>query len=135
MNGAWETLLRWKDYRGRSTRTEFWMYVLWSYLAIIGFYIFYGLVMYLTGAADGGPINIVFGVLLIVLVVVTATAHLAVAVRRLHDMGLSGWWMLLSLVPIVSLGILVCFCIDSQAGTNRFGPNPKFDDELAATFG
>lgn len=134
MNGALETFLRWKDYSGRATRTEFWMYLLWSYIALIGSYLLYAVLMYVSGAPDGGLVNIVLGALFVLLMVAATVAHVAVAVRRLHDIGISGWWLLLSVVPVVSLGILICFFIDSHAGTNRFGPNPKYDDELVATF-
>jgi uncharacterized membrane protein YhaH (DUF805 family) len=50
---------------------------------------------------------------------------LAVSVRRLHDIGLSGWWYLIVLVPFGALVLTVLAIIDSQAGANRFGPNPK----------
>jgi len=135
MKGALETFLRWKDYSGRATRTEFWMYVLWSYIAVIAGFIAFDLIVEVTGSPPSGVIHIISAALFLLLLLATALAHLAVAVRRLHDIGISGWWLLLSLIPIVSLGILICFCIDSEVGENRFGPNPKFNDELAATFG
>jgi uncharacterized membrane protein YhaH (DUF805 family) len=54
---------------------------------------------------------------------------LAVSVRRLHDIGMNGWWVLLNLVPLGGLVLLVLFCQDSQPGDNNYGPNPK---EVAA---
>ncbi len=51
---------------------------------------------------------------------------LAVAVRRLHDTGRSGWWMLLNLLPgLGTLILLVFFVFESEEGTNEYGPNPK----------
>ncbi len=51
---------------------------------------------------------------------------LAVAVRRLHDTDRSGWWILISLVPLIgSIVLLVFYVMDSTPGQNRFGPNPK----------
>jgi uncharacterized membrane protein YhaH (DUF805 family) len=51
---------------------------------------------------------------------------LAVGIRRLHDIGKSGWWCLILLVPIVGFIVLLIFsCIDSQPGGNKYGPNPK----------
>ena len=51
---------------------------------------------------------------------------LAAAVRRLHDIGKSGWWMLLALIPIVGpIVLIVFFCLDSQPGDNAYGANPK----------
>lgn len=56
----------------------------------------------------------------------TAVPSLAVTVRRLHDIGRSGWWFLLGLIPIVGAIVLLVFMVtDSQAGANRYGPNPK----------
>jgi uncharacterized membrane protein YhaH (DUF805 family) len=50
----------------------------------------------------------------------------AVGVRRLHDIGKSGWWLLIAFVPFVGPVILLVFnCMDSQPGANQWGPNPK----------
>jgi len=47
-------------------------------------------------------------------------------VRRLHDTGKSGWWLLIVLVPIVGpIVLLVFYVLDSQPGANEYGPNPK----------
>ena len=51
---------------------------------------------------------------------------LAVSVRRLHDIGKSGWWLLLNIVPLVGPLVLLYFAVkDSQPGSNQYGPNPK----------
>jgi uncharacterized membrane protein YhaH (DUF805 family) len=53
---------------------------------------------------------------------------LAVGVRRLHDIGKSGWWLFISLIPLVgSLWLLVYAVTDSQPGDNQYGPNPKMN--------
>jgi len=52
--------------------------------------------------------------------------QIAVSIRRLHDTGRSGWWYLLILIPILGWLVLIYFyTIDSQTGTNAYGPNPK----------
>ena len=49
-----------------------------------------------------------------------------VSVRRLHDTGRSGWWLLLNFVPIIGpLVVTIFMLLDSQPGTNKYGPNPK----------
>ena len=54
------------------------------------------------------------------------TVSLSVCIRRLHDIGKSGWWYLLSFVPIIGWLAMIYFCVlDSQAGVNEYGPNPK----------
>jgi uncharacterized membrane protein YhaH (DUF805 family) len=51
---------------------------------------------------------------------------LAVEMRRLHDTGRSGWWIWITLVPIVDIIVLLVFlCQDSNLGDNKYGPNPK----------
>jgi uncharacterized membrane protein YhaH (DUF805 family) len=51
---------------------------------------------------------------------------IAVSVRRLHDIGKSGWHLLVALVPCVGGFILLYWhCLDSESGTNAYGPNPK----------
>jgi len=47
-------------------------------------------------------------------------------VRRLHDIGKSGWWALLMIVPIIGALVLIYFAVqDSQEGSNEYGANPK----------
>ena len=51
---------------------------------------------------------------------------IAVAIRRLHDTGRTGWWLLLALIPLIGAIVLIVFyCLDSQPGENEYGPNPK----------
>ena len=50
---------------------------------------------------------------------------IAVGIRRLHDIGKSGWWYLLILLPLVNLVLIYFFILDSQPGENQYGPNPK----------
>ena len=54
---------------------------------------------------------------------------LAVTVRRLHDTGRSGWFMLINVIPVIGLIVFfVTMLLDSQPGENRYGPNPKMSD-------
>ena len=51
---------------------------------------------------------------------------LAVAVRRLHDIGKSGWMLFIGLIPLVgAIWLLILLLRDSEAGENKYGPNPK----------
>lgn len=50
----------------------------------------------------------------------------AVFTRRMHDIGKSGWWWLIGLIPVVGTIVLFVFmCKDGQPGDNAYGPNPK----------
>jgi uncharacterized membrane protein YhaH (DUF805 family) len=47
-------------------------------------------------------------------------------VRRLHDTGRSGWWLLIGIIPLIGgIVLIVWFAQDGERGVNRFGPNPK----------
>ncbi len=55
---------------------------------------------------------------------------LAVTVRRLHDTNRSGWWYLITFVPLGGIVLLVFMCLDSEPGSNKWGPNPKEPQEM-----
>lgn len=100
--------------------------VLWSWFPIaICFVAYAGLLMAL-GAREGGAIHAVLAILFLLLWISIAAAHLAVSVRRLHDAGFSGWWMLMAILPPLNVVLLIFFCLDSEPGDNRFGPSPKY---------
>ena len=68
-----------------------------------------------------------------VLIPITLTAlfipSLAVAIRRLHDIGKSGWYYLLVLIPIIgAIWLIVLFVTEGEQGENQYGPNPKNDN-------
>jgi uncharacterized membrane protein YhaH (DUF805 family) len=69
--------------------------------------------------AMGGPINGAVSLILLY-------PSLAVDVKRLHDRGKSGWWILLLLVPVLGLiwFIVECGCLKGTDGPNRFGADP-----------
>lgn len=107
--GCWK---KYVEFSGRARRKEYWMFVLFNFLASIA-----------AGIVDG-----ILGTALIsgVYSLAAILPGLAVGVRRLHDTGRSGWWVLISLVPIIGIIVLLVFlCMDSEPGANRFGANPK----------
>ena len=120
MNYFLEALGKYAVFSGRARRSEYWYFVLFTCLiafalAALGFSV---------AAATGGRPTLAeylvdfFSVLIFL-------PSLAVSVRRLHDIGMSGWWVLLNLVPFGSLVLLFFFCQDSQGGPNVYGPSPK----------
>ncbi len=77
-----------------------------------------GLVGLGTGVGIGYVLVLLYGLAVIV-------PGIAVAVRRLHDTGRSGWWYLISLVPSVGdIVLLVFMLLASTPGDNVYGPNP-----------
>ncbi|MDE6046721.1 MAG: DUF805 domain-containing protein [Alistipes sp.] len=100
------------DFKSRARRQEFWMFMLVNFainivLSIIGGLLHFGLLGSIYGLAVLVP-------------------SLSVGVRRLHDMGKSGWWYLICLVPVLGIIYLIyLWCQDSQSGSNEWGANPK----------
>ena len=107
-----KVLKQYADFSGRARRKEYLMFTLFNMIfAIIAsiidgvlgmpiFYLVYALAMLIPG--------------------------LAVAVRRLHDVGKSGWMLLVGLIPLIGgIWLLVLMVTDSQAGANKWGENPK----------
>ncbi len=116
------------NFRGRATRTQFWMFTLVHMLIIIALQVMMGALTPAPGSVDGGAAAGIFGLLVLVYILGTLVPSLAITARRLHDSGRSAWWYLLSLIPVIGLVVLVFFCLDSDAD-NKWGLNPKADLE------
>lgn len=101
------------NFSGRARRSEYWYFTLANILL--------GIISGILGV-------VVPGFMLIVNIVGLALIipSLAVCVRRLHDIGKSGWFYLLSFIPLIGqILIIIWFCQDSQPGENKWGANPK----------
>ena len=58
---------------------------------------------------------------------------LAVAIRRLHDTGRSGWWLLIALIPLIGpIVLFVFYVLDRDRAPNQYGPSPKYSARAAA---
>jgi uncharacterized membrane protein YhaH (DUF805 family) len=114
-------LLAWSKYAvfsGRSRRKEYWMFQLINLLIAA---------VLVAGDLASGMRSMGFNALLVLYAFATILPGLAVAVRRLHDINRSGWWLLLSLIPFGGLVLLIFACLDSDPGPNQYGPNPKLE--------
>ncbi|HEV2817533.1 MAG TPA: DUF805 domain-containing protein [Allosphingosinicella sp.] len=124
-------LRRFADFAGRSRRREYWLWVLFFVVtlsALTWLDIRLGLGGSATGSSSGGGVSfdVNFGPLGIVFGLATLVPSLAVGVRRLHDLGKSGWWMLLAIIPFIGwLYQLFVFTQPGVPGPNRYGPDPK----------
>lgn len=115
-------------FSGRATRSEFWFFFLFNIIAVIIFGITAGIVAAALGWDTTSAEGLADLYLLAALV-----PWLALNVRRLHDIGFSGWWLLISMVPLLGPITMLVFCAqDSQPGANRFGPNPKGVNALSS---
>ena len=115
------------NFTGRARRKEYWMFALFQF--IIGLLLM-AIIFSFGFNAEDPTLN--FGVILYLLfALVSFLPGLAVAVRRLHDAGKSGWMYLIALIPFIgAIWLLVLLVMDSQPGTNKWGPNPKEDNNL-----
>ncbi|HEV2748517.1 MAG TPA: DUF805 domain-containing protein [Allosphingosinicella sp.] len=127
MNWAILPLKRYSDYGGRSRRKEFWLFqLLMLVLSVI------------TGALDFalGLDRLLFdsmGPLTFATFAALVTPSLAVAIRRLHDIGRSGWWLLMIFVPILGLLVLIYFFVlEGTRGPNGYGPDPLETERAGA---
>lgn len=116
-------------FKGRTRRSEYWLFhLLYIPTIILAEIILSAILLKLLAILlDQLAISlyIYIGIqLFIVLYIIIA--EIAISVRRLHDIGKSGWYYLITLIPLVgAIILLVWFCQDSQPGTNRWGKNPK----------
>lgn len=108
-----KVLKNYVGFQGRARRKEYWMFVLISTIISI-------VLTTLESMLD------IYSFLSGLYSLAILLPSLAVGVRRLHDTGRSGWWLLISFIPLIGAIILIVFmCQDSQEFDNQYGPNPK----------
>jgi len=106
-------LKKYTVFDGRARRKEYWMFFLFHMIVAIALVIVESIVLF--------P-----GVLSGIYMLGTLLPAIGVSIRRLHDTGKSGWWIFISLVPIIGgLWYLYLMVIDGSAGDNQYGANPK----------
>jgi len=127
MNWYLKVWKQYADFSGRARRKEYWMFYLFNVIVEMLFAIIIGIaaVGIMTTSRDESLLflaaipAIIYGLAIFI-------PNLAVTVRRLHDTGKSGWWIFISLIPLVGgIWLLVLLCTDSESGTNKWGDNPK----------
>jgi len=112
-------LRNYSKFSGRSQRSEYWFFFLFYLLIGFGLAIVDGMLGFFDQDEDYGLLSGIFAIAMLI-------PSLAVNVRRLHDIGRSGWWLLIALIPIVGSLVLFWFAVqDSEPGSNAYGPNPK----------
>ncbi|MFJ6057390.1 MULTISPECIES: DUF805 domain-containing protein [Burkholderia] len=112
-------LNQYAKFDGRARRAEYWYFALLTGIVSI--------VCQVVAAAAEDPSAI--AMLLMVVVALASLAlvlpSLAVTVRRLHDTDRSGWFVLITLIPLVgAIVLLVWMCARGTEGPNRYGPDP-----------
>jgi uncharacterized membrane protein YhaH (DUF805 family) len=118
MNWYLEVLKKYAVFNGRARRKEYWMFVLGNLIVAI--------IASVLDSVLFGSKTVGLGPLYLIYMLAVLVPGLAVSVRRLHDVGKSGWFILIAFIPIVGpIWLLVLTCMDGQPGENPYGPNPK----------
>lgn len=119
MNWYLEVLKKYVDFSGRARRKEYWMFILFNMIFLIIAAILDNVLGIAIEYLYYGPIYILYALAVLL-------PGLAVAVRRLHDVGKSGFYVFINFIPIVGgIWFIVLMCTDGTPGENQYGPNPK----------
>lgn len=124
MKWVMAVLKKYAVFTGRARRKEFWMFYLFIFVGVI--------VAIILDNVLGTTIESMrykgmgYGLFTILVYLAILIPTLAVVVRRLHDIGKSGWWICIGFIPLIgSIWLIVLLATDSQPGENQYGPNPK----------
>lgn len=119
-----KVLRQYADFNGRARRKEYWLFALFNFLFSVLASIFDLVLNLQPPDADTGPIAGLYALVIIV-------PSLAVTVRRLHDVGKSGWMFFIVFIPIVGFfWMLYLLTLEGDAHDNEFGPDPKQEDVI-----
>jgi len=106
------------NFSDRASRSEYWLFCLLIFIATIVLSIIDGLTGTYNIKSGHGLLNTIFSLAAFI-------PSIAVSVRRLHDVNKSGWWLLISLIPIIgAIWLLVLYCTKGTEGDNEFGSDP-----------
>ncbi|AGA77242.1 DUF805 domain-containing protein [Echinicola vietnamensis] len=115
-----KVLNHYADFTGRARRKEYWMFVLVNFLVMMVVGIISGLLS--TAFSSEVPFVLFYGAYSLAILVPT----LAVTVRRLHDIGKSGWMYFVGLIPLIGgIWLLVLLVTEGNHGPNQYGEDPK----------
>ena len=119
-----KVLNNYATFSGRARRSEFWFFGLFNMIFAILAMVIDNILG--TTLDMGYGVSLPYGYIYLIYVLAVFIPGLAVAVRRLHDVGKSGWMYFVGLIPIIgAIWLLVLFFTDSQVGSNKLGENPK----------
>lgn len=123
MFGWWKKVVyeNYASFNGRARRAEYWYFALANVVIFFPLYILgmIGVYMQLIWLVALGFGAYILGLLAIFI------PSLAVGVRRLHDIGKSGWYYLLGCIPLVNIILIVWFFTDGNRFANNYGEDPK----------
>lgn len=124
MNYYLAVLKNYAQFSGRARRSEYWYFVLFNLI--------FAIVAIVLDKILGTNIDpLPYGAFYILYVLAVFIPGLAVSVRRLHDIGKSGWMYFIAFIPVVGfIWLLILFFTEGNADSNEYGPNPKAATEV-----
>jgi uncharacterized membrane protein YhaH (DUF805 family) len=126
MNWYLKVLKQSFDYKGRARRKEFWMFVLFNTIFVFIIMSLIFLLKYIMNEFDGKNVLVqILGTFNGIFILAMLIPSLALTVRRLHDIGKSGWMILISLIPIIGGIWLLILMFTDSTNQNQYGVNPK----------
>ncbi|MCC2547391.1 DUF805 domain-containing protein [Hymenobacter sp. BT175] len=119
-------LRNYANFNGRARRKEYWMFTLFNIVFSIA-------VAIADQVLNLGSESFGYGILSIIYSLAMIIPGLAVAVRRLHDVNKSGWFLFIALIPIIGgIWLLILFCTEGTHGSNQYGEDPKQQPDVLA---
>lgn len=111
-----DVMKKYAVFEGRARRKEYWMFQLIAFLISIG------LIIIDTILGSFNILQMIFSVAILL-------PSLGVSIRRLHDIGKSGWWLFIALIPLIGgIWLLILHCNEGDNGSNRYGSDPKLSE-------
>ncbi len=100
------------DFTGRDSREQYWMFILFYMIIYIGLTV-------VDSILTGGLLGMLFSLALLI-------PSIAIATRRLHDIGKSGWWQIIVLIPLIGLIVLIVWlATPGVKEANQYGESPS----------
>jgi len=114
MNYYLTVLRQWKEFDGRSERKEYWIFLLINFAITMALTIVEQSIF-----NENGFISSLYGLFVLI-------PGIAVAIRRLHDIGKSGWMQLVMFIPLIGwIWFLVLMAKEGDPGRNQYGESPR----------
>ena len=118
-----KVLKQFSDFNGRARRKEYWMFFLINFAISIGIGFIDG-ILGTTNEIGMGYLGLLYSIAVIL-------PGIAVSIRRLHDIGKSGWMLLVAFIPFIGfIWLIILMVREGEEGENEYGPNPK-EQELS----
>ncbi|MEV4265393.1 DUF805 domain-containing protein [Kribbella sp. NPDC049584] len=117
-----DVLKKYAVFSGRARRKEYWMFVLFNVIVSI----ILSILDKILGLDFGSGSSSSSGWLSTIYSLAVLLPTIGVAIRRMHDTGRSGWWILINLIPCIGwIWFIVLAAQEGNAGDNAYGPDPK----------